>query len=74
MEDGSIAEHEAGMMENEMTHATELNKEDSLISAKSFIRLGKNAFYRDHLACDGDADALAAKDGLNELKRVIYQV
>lgn len=71
MEEGSMGEHE-GMMDSEMTHSTHMSKDDSLQAAKLFIILSKNTFYREDLAADGNTDAAAAKDGLIELREIIY--
>ena len=45
---------------------------DSYIAAKAFANLAKNSFYREHLAADGNPDAIAARNGLVELRDGIY--
>lgn len=66
MDQGSMS------MENSGTGMETIVNHDSYIAAKTFATLAKNAFYREHLASNGNADAVAAKNGLVELRNIIY--
>ncbi len=72
-------EHDEGSMEHteegehmEVGSSMHMNNDGSLKAAELFVILAKNAFYREHLADNGNTDALAARDGLIELREIIY--
>jgi hypothetical protein len=66
--ESSTDEHDSAMEES---HSSHMSKRDSLMAAKSFINLAKSTYYREHLG-DTNDDAMAAKDGLVELRDIIY--
>lgn len=69
--DDTEGDHEEGSMESSMEQGGIVDH-DSYRAAKAFASLAKNAFLRERLAADGNADAVAAQRGLEMLHDGIY--